>query len=140
MTRYTGSALYIGWIDDSGTANLSGDWREFNVDDDLDTVDLSAANDGAKFNKGTLAELKSDATILFIGTPGTALMYRIRRGAEGTLIFGPLGTATGMPKGGYKAVVVKHSPDFKYDGEITIKVSWKGQGDYVYHPSIAAFA
>jgi hypothetical protein len=137
--RFTGAAMKVFWIDASGTVDISGDYRALGVDDSLDTVDLSAGTDTAKFNKGTLADIKVDYEVMNTGTAGSATMYRLRRGQEGTIYWGELGTATGMPKAGLRVVVVKNSPDYKYDKEVMTKISFKGQGDWVYTPNSSTF-
>lgn len=137
--RITGKNAKVYWIDGSGTADLSGDRRALEISDSYDTVDASAGTDTARGMKPTLRVLGATLTALHIGTAGTATYARIDAGSEGTLVWGPIGTASGAPKGAFPAVVKSFNTSFPYDNNAEINITFEPQGDYSSNPTSATW-
>ncbi len=130
MTKYTGKDLYLKF----GSTNLEAEFREFETDEEIDTIDQSAGADTAKtyltrLEDGT-AKLK-----LLDQNDGTALWGAVDKGVEGTLEWAPEGTAAPNPKHSVNAIVTKRSKKFPYDDLVEIDVDFQFSGavtDAVY--------
>lgn len=137
--RKTGKDTKVYWIDGSGTVDISGNYRQFNVSDSFDTVDASAGADTARGMKGTLRVLGASMAALYDGTAGTAVRNRLATGNEGTLLYGLEGTAAGKPKGAFPAIVKTQNVNGSYDDMISVDFTWEPQGDYVHNPNTATW-
>lgn len=137
--RITGKNAKVLWIDGSGTVDLSGDRRALNISDSYDTVEMSAGTDTARAYAPTLRVLGADLTALHIGTAGTANYARVEAGDVGTLAWGPIGTASGAPKGAFPAVVKTFNTSFPYDGAAEVNITFEPQGDYSSNPNSATW-
>jgi hypothetical protein len=126
MTGYTGTALYLAF---KGTA-LNADYRSFDDGQEIDLVDASA---GADANKTYLTALKdgtadgefADQTG---GTAATALYNLCVPGAEGTLEWGPEGTATNKPRHYVNAIVKSRKKGHPYNEHVMVTISWQFSG------------
>lgn len=135
--RLTGTNLVVQFIHSGGTAVLSGDSRTFDVTRDSEMADATAANDGGTYSKYLREVNSASLNSLFIGTAGAANIGSATvRGTEGTVLYGPNGTATGEPKGGFPAVVKAGNVSFPYDGMATLTVDWNGQGAELFNPAV----
>lgn len=132
--RITGKNAKILFVDDSGTVDISADYRVLNVNRSIKTVDLTAGADDATFMKGTTKDYKADMEVLDKGTQGTTDWYRVREGVEGTLLWGEEGTAAGKPKGGLPVLVEKVDQGLGYEKEVTRKITFAPQGGLVFDP------
>lgn len=93
---FSGSAVVIQWIHSGGTATLSGDQRSITINSSMDMHDATAGSDAyRKRLEGIRDMTASYQAILAVG--GTALEDALRN-ADGTLIVGPEGTASGKRK------------------------------------------
>jgi hypothetical protein len=138
--RMTGKDLYVGWIDSSGTANLSGDFTAFTPDYELETADLSAGADVMRAYKGTLKNFKATLEQFYTGTAGTAVAARLEPGDTGTLLWGPLGSASGKPKWGIHTLVTKVSMPIPFDDGIKVTLEFAPQGaDLAFNGNSATF-
>lgn len=125
MAQYTGSALYLAF---KGTV-ISTRYRSLKTKEEIDLEDQSAGNDVAKTYLTTLED--GDAALDFLdvagGTAATALWNLCDKGAEGTLEWGPEGTATNKPKHTVNAIVKSREKTEDYDkpveGSITFQFS-----------------
>lgn len=96
MAEYTGNDLYLAF---KGTA-IHADFREFSTSESIDLVDSSAGADVAKTYL-TALEDGTGSLMVLDQTGGTAATYIYNlcdKGQEGTLEWGPEGTATGKPR------------------------------------------
>ncbi len=112
MTAYTGRNLYVVF----GGTVFSADYRNFEPEEEMETDDASAGADTARTFLTTLKNGKATYTGRSIsGTGGTAKWISIPVGAEGTLEWGPEGTATGKIKGSVNAIMNKRTDPNEYD-------------------------
>jgi hypothetical protein len=137
--RMTGAAQYIGFIHSGGTVNLSGDSRTFDVTREQEVADASAGSDGARSSKATLKNYSATLEALYIGTAGTASFGSVDIGKEGTLLWGPQGTATGNPKGSWPMIVTNMSITSPFDDVVMLNIEWQGQGAEVSNPLTATW-
>lgn len=126
MAQYTGSALVLQF---KGTI-ISTKFRSLNTKEEKDLVDQSAGNDVAKTYLGALED--GDASLEFLdvagGTAATALWNLCDKGAEGTLEWGPEGTATTRPRHYVNAIVKNRERDFPYDNVVEGKIAFQFSG------------
>lgn len=134
--RYTGTNLVIHFIHSGGTANLSGDWRSLSVTRQQNVVNLTAGSDTVEYNKGTYKTVSATLETLFVGTAGASTYGSATLNKEGTLNYYPNGTASGQPMGQFACVVTEASPDFSYDGEVTVSFSFAAQGSEGKNPMV----
>lgn len=135
--RLVGTNLIVQLIHSGGTAVISGDYTNFTVTRDSQMADLTAGDDGGQFNK-YLYEINS-ATLesYYDGTVSSAsLGTALVRGTEGTVLYGPSGTASGSPKGGFPAVIKKADVTIPYDNGITLSIEFSGQGTELFNPAV----
>ena len=112
MTAYTGTNLYVVF----GGTVLSADYRTFEPEEEMGIDDGSAGSDVARTFKTTLKNGKASYNARSIsGTSGTAKWVNIPVGAEGTLEWGPEGTATGKIKGSVNAILTTRKAPNEYD-------------------------
>lgn len=138
--RMTGVSLYVGWIDGSGTVTINGDFTALNVDYELETADLTAGTDAMRAYKGTIKNFNASLEQFYTGTAGTAVAARLEPGDTGTLLWGPKGTATGMPKWGIAAMVTKVSMPIPFDDGIKTTLDFVPQGaDLAYNGNTIVF-
>jgi hypothetical protein len=134
MAGYTGSAMYLSWINSAGTAILSGDYRKFDYTPSMDLVDQTA---GADTNKTYLTSLK-DGRASFSGlfqnganVGGTITASTLVEGASGTIIFGPEGTATGKPKYTIPCISLGAAFSYPYSDNVEISCDFQQNGTRV---------
>lgn len=127
MARLQGKDLKVFWIDGSGTADISGHRRTLDISEEAEMKDTTAGNDAARNYEPLHLVLGASYTALYDGTAGTAVSYRLRAGAEGSVVFGPLGTASGAPKGSFAAVVSQHNMSVPYDDNIEVSIEFMPQ-------------
>ncbi len=137
--RFTGSQLYIRWIDSVGTVVVSGDQKALEVDWGVDLEDLAAGSDEYHYNYATLKDFSAKLETFLTGTAGTALGARLKPASEGTLIWGELGTAAGMPKWGFGVVVSKNTPKYPFEKAAMKSIEFKVKGGLVYDGNTAVW-
>lgn len=138
-TRQIGKNLKVFWIDASGTVDLSADRRAFDFTYETETLEMAAGNDTARAYKPTLMALGGELTALYNGTAGTASMSRVKPQSEGTVVWGPDGTATGRPKWGFPAVVKTQNYSYPYPDAIEVTISFDPQGDLSFDGNTAVW-
>jgi len=116
MGEYTGSGMYLAF---KGTS-LAVDYREFADSEEVALAEGSAGADVARTYLKTLED--GTATLSMVdqtgGTAATAPWNLMDKGAEGTLEWGPEGTATGKPRHYVNAIVVSRERTFPYDNVV----------------------
>jgi len=139
--RLTGNNLVVQWIHSGGTVVMNSGWRAFTPpQDEMNTVDMTAGGDAGSFTTTTYTKLKAKLDLMFEGTAGSATRYALRGGQVGTVNYGPNGTATGQPKGSFRAVVVKAgTTKIDFDKEMMFEVEFEGQGTWISHPDTATW-
>ncbi|NLE57783.1 MAG: hypothetical protein GX616_05440 [Planctomycetes bacterium] len=101
------------------------------VDEQINTIDTTA---GADTDESHITGTKScsiSATFLCNGTAGSAIAAALATGSSGTLTWGPLGTAAGMPKYSCIATVASNNDSYPYDGEVEFDVEFTKNGDWI---------
>lgn len=121
------------YVDFNGT-ELTADYRQFSVDRGVGSVNMAAGADAAEYAKPTLKKYGASGKFLYRGTEGTAVWADCYEGQEGTLTWGPEGTAAGKPKGQLLVMVSQLNESAGYDSEIEWDVAWEGQGGLVNDP------
>lgn len=123
--RVTGKDLYVSF----GGVAVTADYREFSVEPTIDTVDKTAGAETDKSYIGTLKDATASLTYAYAGSAGTAISTKFQVGTEGALLWGPQGTATGQPKGGWQnAIVTGHSKPHTYNDLIVRTVTFQKSG------------
>lgn len=126
MAEYTGNDLYLSF---AGTT-VHADFREFSASEEIDLVDASAGADVAKTYLTALEDGTASLTLLDQtgGTAATAMWQLMDKGAEGSLIWAPEGTATGKPKHYVNAIVSSRERSMPYDDvvELTFEFQFSG--------------
>lgn len=129
MAAYTGQNLYVAF---GGTA-VQADYRSFEPNEEIGVEDASAGSDAARTYKTTLKDGNASMTCRSIsGTAGTARWINFAVGAEGTLEWGPEGTATGKIKGSVNAILTQRSHPNEYDQVAEWSYEWQYSGAVTY--------
>lgn len=132
-SRAVGSAAYISF---NGVA-VQADYRAFNVEETIDTVDKTAGSETDKSYIPTLKDGTAELVYAYAGSAGTAISTNFQVGTQGTLLYGAEGTATGKPKGGWaNAIVVGHSKPMAYNDLIVRTVKFQKSGTATFHDEV----
>ena len=137
--RYTGKDLYLAWIWSGGTVTLNGDYREFGHKADTDLVEAQAGAEGAKAYLATLSDATFSYSGLETGTAGTAVLAATKEKTYGTLLWGPLGTTTGLPKFSCAAFAKGQETPHKYNDVAMLNIEFQRSGDWILHGSTATW-
>lgn len=110
-TTYTGSGLYLKF----GSTELAADYRSFTPSFSIGLEDASAGSDTGM---SRLTTLKDGSASLTMRAPvgGTATSAALEEGTEGTLEWGPEGTATNKPKRSVNCFVESFEETLAYAG------------------------
>jgi hypothetical protein len=131
--RVIGRAGYVSF---KGTV-VSGDYRKFDIDQKLDTVEKQA---GSETTKSVIPTWKSGTAKLTYAYPGTAGYQDLfLLGTEGTLLWGPEGSVAGKPKGSVMGLITAISKPMAYDDLIVRTVDFEFQGDMIFNEETATF-
>lgn len=131
-SRAYGIDLYVSFAGQS----IVADYREFTVERTIDTVDKTAGNETSKSYIPTLKDGTASLTYCYAGSAGTAISNLFKVGTEGTLLWGPEGTATGKPKGGNYGIVTSHSKPQVHADLIMRTVTWQFSGSALFNDEI----
>lgn len=126
--RYTGQDLWVGFVYSGGTVVLSGDQNSLDVTYEARVADLTAGADVYAYEKPTVKSLGATLNTKHTGTSGSATFGALDVGTEGSLLYGPKGTATGMPKGGFLAYLKSKSLSTPFDNAVTRSYAFGPQG------------
>lgn len=129
--RLVGDALQIVWQTGGSVVRIDGDQTTFDVTWSSQSADLTAAVDAGVEEKPTIVELSYSLTSFYDSAQGTAWL-NVVPGLEGTLLFGPQGTASGLPKGGSRAFVTSKSPSIPFNDGVVQTVEFRGQGTMIF--------
>lgn len=124
MGKYTGTALYIVFKGQT----LHGEHRSFSFENTGDVDDVTAGADVDKEYIVTHKDATMQLTLVDTGTDLASERQVLYTHAQGTLTFGPQGTASGMPKYECQAIVTGHSTEYPYDGHTEIQASFQRNG------------
>lgn len=122
MAEYVGKSLYLLW---NGT-DLSAHFRSFNPSESADVEDGSAGSDTHRIYYTTLIDGNASAEFVAqSGTAGTVLWNALAPNTEGTLEWGPEGTAASSPRRYVNAVLTMRDEDIAYDGIVVWNIEWQ---------------
>lgn len=127
MAVYAGSAMSLSWIWSGGTASLQAKFRTFAWKPTLDFIDGSGGSDTFEVLVPGIGR-GSDITytaVMQAGAAGTALLGAVAKRNEGTLIFGPEGTAAGAPKFTIPAISSGPGLDQAYDDVPILTINFR---------------
>lgn len=128
MAEYSGKDLYISYAG----VTISGDQRTFSVSRASDTIETTAGADTSKSYIPRLTDASGSFNLLeTTGTGGTAIYAALVEGSQGTLIFGPEGTASGKPKYECVAIITGADKSAPYADVVTRTYSWQKTGDWI---------
>lgn len=120
-----------GYVSFKGTA-VSADYRSFDVEITLDTVEKTAGGESSKSYIPTLQDGSAKLTYAYTGTAGAGYTALLKVGEQGTLLWGPEGNGAGKPKGGVEAIVTAHSKPMSYNDLILRTVTFQFTGDLLF--------
>jgi hypothetical protein len=130
MAHYTGKDLYIEWRGVDLTTQAQ--YRSLTVDNTIDTVEVSAGNDPDKSFLTTLRD--ATITLSFVddtNAHGGTVRRAFAIGNYGTLVYGPEGTETGMPKFECACWVTGVPQPIEYATEVTREISLQKNGEWI---------
>lgn len=127
MTHYAGSALYAEF----GGVAINTDFKSLDINETQDIADSTAGADAARSHVRTVRSIDASLSALFNGTAGSAVMAALQAGAQGTLTFGQIGTATGAPKYSVVMTVTAFNKSIQFDGTQEMSASLMGDGDWL---------
>jgi hypothetical protein len=131
MNEFAGSAMYLAWVWSGGTVQLETKFRNFSWKPTLEWIDASGGSDAFEVMLPGIGR-GSDipyTRVMPEGTAGTALLGAVATRNEGTLIYGPAGTATGNPKFEIPAVSGGPAIDQPYDDVVILTVNFRQNAD-----------
>ena len=129
--RIVGSALQIVWQTGGTVVRIDGDQTTFDVTWNSQSADVTAAVDGGIEEKPTLQEISYSLSSFYDSAQGTAWL-NVTPGTEGTLLYGPQGTASSNPKGGSRAFVTAKSPSVPFNDGVVQSIEFRGQGTMLF--------
>jgi hypothetical protein len=129
MPKMTGKNLYVAF----NGIDLSAEYRSFDPGDEIELVDKSSGTEGARTYLTTLADGEASYAGLFVGT---APYEALKPGTEGTLEWGPEGTAVGKERNHVNAIVRSRNRTFPYAGLVELKATFQYSGT----PVVEAYA
>lgn len=130
MAHFTGADLYITF----GGVTLHGDFRSLDVSESQEVADTTAGTDDYQSHVITTKAVEMSLSLLYDNaTAGTAAATALANGTQGTLEWGPEGTATGKPKYTIPATVTSFDKSIPYDDAVSYDVSLTGNGAFTNH-------
>jgi hypothetical protein len=113
MAKLTGKNLFVSF----GGTTLSSSQRSFDTTFEQEQADVTAgADDFRNFsNTVKMVEAETEIVVQEHASGGSALFAALTLGGQGTLLWGPEGTATGKPKFGFYATLTERSQQLAYD-------------------------
>ena len=134
MAHFTGDAAYIEFAG----IELNTDYRNFDGDRSIDKSETTA---GADTDKSYLPTIRDGTfSMTFVqdnSASGTAVVGVLYEGSEGTLIWGPEGTATGKPKYSCVAFVESLSTPLKYNEATMRDATFQKNGSWLLNFEIS---
>lgn len=137
--RYVGDNVVVLFDTGGATYTLTGDQTSWSVSWTIQSADVTAGTDGGVEEKPTLQDITSSLTTFHLGTAGTAVWAAVYPGVEGTIRYGPQGTASGKPKGQFRAFVQSKPIEIPFNEGVTRQVDFRGLGTMIADPDSATF-
>ena len=121
MAKYSGSQLYLKFA----STVLSGEYRTLTVSETQNVADASAGDDTGTTRVSTLTDATFTVEMVALaGTAGTAIWGAVDPGAQGTLEWGPEGTATTKPKYTQYVIVAGRDQNIVYNDVVTWSITF----------------
>ena len=134
MAHFAGDAAYIEFAG----IELNTDYRNFDGDRSIDKSETTAGADTDKSYLPTIRDGTFKMTFVQDNSAsGTAVVGTLYEGSEGTLIWGPEGTATGKPKYSCVAFVESLSTPLKYNEATMRDVTFQKNGSWLLNFEIS---
>lgn len=137
-----GTTMKIGFADNNGTFFFDAQYTKYDTSWIGDKVDVSS---GAATAHQYLPTLK-DFTATYVGmndgkgSPfGTADLIRLEPTLGGTLLWAPLGTASGNPKWGVFTYVTKQDTTYPFAGAVETTIDFQGSDALIYDGNSAVW-
>jgi len=122
MSRYSGTDLYVEWINSSGTVVLSGDYRTLDIPESADEIDASAGSDTRKQTLAGQVSATWTLELLPQGS-GTVLFAAVAPQSTGTLRWSPEGTVSGKQQKSAAATILGRNEAFGYNDVTTLRIN-----------------
>jgi len=110
MAEYTGAALYVSF----GGVPVATDFRDWKDDTEMGLVDASAGADTSTTYLKTLKNGSASIKGLVQAGAANAILAALVEGTEGSLVWGPEGSAAGKQKYTVNAIVKKLGKSVPY--------------------------
>jgi len=123
MAGITGTNLYLVF----GSKVLDTDYRSFSDSEEMNLVDQSAGSDTARTYLTTLKDGTASATIV-VQSGDTGTWGALVPGTEGTLEWGPEGTAATKPRHYVNAIVSTRERSMEYADLVVADIEWQFSG------------
>ncbi len=131
VVKYVGKDAEVVWQYAGGSYPLCLDnYTTISVEDSINTADLTASDDDVVHEEPTTRVLGLSLEAFFV-SGGTVQWSKLVPGNKGTVLFGPRGTASGMPKGGFLAYVKSRPLEIPYADGIKRTVEFGPNGGTV---------
>lgn len=126
MAKLSGKNLYVSF----GGVVLSGEQRSFDVTLSQETADATAGADDYRNFVNTVKSIEASMELVMKqhSTGGSAIKVALAAGAEGTLLWGPEGTAAGLPKYGFVARISEASETIPFDDVWVKNITFQNAG------------
>jgi hypothetical protein len=131
MTAFSGSALYLTWIYTGGSVSLTGDFRQFDFTPSLSLIDSTAGADTFREFIPGIGESGALSFSAVMQAGGTALIQLLATGTQGTVVYGPEGTAANKPKITIPAISKGPAYSQPYNDVVEFKVEWQQSAAHV---------
>lgn len=128
--RYTGQNMYISF---AGVA-INTDYKSLSMSETIDTVDITAGSETTRRHIPTISSAEMSFEVFqtdVTSTGGTAIRGVLAVGTQGTLIWGPEGTAANMPKYSCVATITQLDISYPFDGAVEMSATFMRNGDWL---------
>lgn len=117
-----------------GGVAFQADFQSVEISESQGVADTTAGTDAYESHVTTTKSVEISIELLYdTATAGTATATALANGTQGTLDWGPEGTATGKPRYTIPATVTSFNKSYPYDDAISYSVTLTGDGAFSAH-------
>ncbi len=130
MARYTGKEVYIRWVYSGGTVELNTDFRSIEENQEMQAADQTAGPDD--YTSELPMRVTNTVSVELLDNDSAAgqnIWAALKPGTQGTLTWGPLGTATGQPRRDFPCFVRTRTRTLPFDDVVSIRAEFAPLGD-----------
>jgi hypothetical protein len=127
MARYVGKDLVVYWIITGGTVDLSADFRTLTTSEKVADVDATAGADTYAFHLPTFSDADTKLELLDNSSHASTYWGSIAPRLEGTLMWYPLGTASGKTYHKMAAYISGRDRKIPYADVVDITLAFQSQ-------------